>query len=735
MIGWKGPLAWMAAGTALWIAAGLIDRNTEVEVYSNGNRVHLTVADTDLSASIVAGPISRIEIIAMDSVDPPGGLGMTIAPSGGAAYSVTLPKRFAFPIEGTVPVGDWELDEEAGHGGVWGLDIDLDSSWTLEASFRGRSHHDLTLTFTGQPGFSVAVRRGLINNDCFIRDSTGSTLAAASIDPTPVADLGAIGAIVSRAAAIALILIGFFSWLHGFPSPEPQQAGTHPRASKALVGVLALAATALSAWVAVDIFEKLPHLPDSATYLLQAQWLLDGQLWQPATEIHQRLSVPYTYVIGERWLAHYPPMWPAVLALGSAIDAPWIVSPLIGGFYIVLLFLIGREIDGPEVGLVAATLGLISPMARLIFGSMLSHAATATALLAALWLVMLARRRASHALALCAGIASGFAFGMRPLSAFATAIPLAGFLLIHAEKRRELQPPPGLVLGFIAGGTAAAVPALLANRLITGSITAFPYALQQKSMYTMANIPFGIRNLDAQLVSTANTLFGWGWDWVHGVIPAALALSCAMVPFLLRRNKTGDWLLLAMVLSLLVANLGLRGHGLHGFGPRYHFEAFAPLFLLTARGLFELARPRPSAMIRERRVPLIAAMALFFLLCLPAGAILPHRLGLYRSYNGVDSSLERQIEAAGVGEAVILLPTGNWRGWATAVRMGGADPEAPILFLEGDPGDPQVFSIAGGRPVFVWDEPFLRPVLPATSLEREQGGKVEREFADTHPGS
>ena len=47
---------------------------------------------------------------------------------------------------------------------------------------------------------------------------------------------------------------------------------------------------------------------------------------------------------------------------------------------ITIYDIVGREIDSPELGVVAATLGLISPMARLIFGSMLSHAATSTAL-------------------------------------------------------------------------------------------------------------------------------------------------------------------------------------------------------------------------------------------------------------------------------------------------------------------------------------------------------------------
>ena len=49
--------------------------------------------------------------------------------------------------------------------------------------------------------------------------------------------------------------------------------------------------------------------------------MLGGSLWGEVSAIQEYLTVPFTYVEGNRWLAHYPPAWPALLALGLALCA------------------------------------------------------------------------------------------------------------------------------------------------------------------------------------------------------------------------------------------------------------------------------------------------------------------------------------------------------------------------------------------------------------------------------
>jgi len=244
--------------------------------------------------------------------------------------------------------------------------------------------------------------------------------------------------------------------------------------------------------------------------------------------------------------------------------------------------------------------------------------------------------------------------------------------------------------------------------------------LAKGSMYFAANLPFGIRNTDVLLYSAGNVLHGWGWPQFYGPFWVALALAFALVPFLLRRSRPTDVLLAVMVGSVMVALLGSRGHGLHGFGPRYLFEVFAPLYLLTARGFVELARQKFNGHEVERRLLIAASTLLFVILCGTAAVALPHRLGFYRAYNGVDGSLEQQVGEAGIERALILLPPDDWRGWAMAARMFEPDPEADLLFIQAEPDDPAIAGFADGRPIYAWRDGRLLTIeeLP---LNRIQG--------------
>jgi hypothetical protein len=705
----RKSLVWALAAVALWVVAATIDRTTEVEIDSDGSTVHVTVAGSTLSAPTVVERFQALAVRAMDSIDPPGGGALSITDDRGVVVSANLPRCFELPPGAIVPVGDWELDELAGEGQVWRHEVAIAGPFTVDATFRGRFHHDLTLELDGKPPISVAVRRGLINNDAFIRDGGGRTLAVTSIDPTPAADLGAVLATLLRAVSVASFLIAVFSLLETVSPLSPVPAATRRWRAWPWVVIAAVAAVALSGWVAHDVLEALPHLPDSVTYLLQARWLQHGGLWGSAPAIENHLNVPYTYVRGDRWLGHYPPGWPLLLSVGLVVGAPWMVAPLFGGLFVVLLYLTGREIDGPILGLTAATLGLLSPLVRLISGSLLSHAASASFILGGLWLLLSSRRLESTLRAVASGMAVGLAFGIRPLSATVVAVSFAVLLIVDLARHLDRGARNRFIAWCMAAATAAA-PTLGANALITGDPLSFPYSLASGPMYFAANFPFGLRNLDALLYSTANAIHGWGWPLSHGPFWGALGFAFAFVPFLLRRARAADLLLAAMVAGVMLAHLGTRGHGLHGFGPRYHFEVIAPLLLLTARGIAELARLDTGERQLERRLHIAVVCALFTGLCVSAAAVLPERLALYHGYNSVDGSLERQVTAAGIVRGLVLLPPNDWRGWAMSAGLAEPGADADLLVIQAGPDDPTIPEIAGDRPVFQWRSGRLVPI-------------------------
>jgi 4-amino-4-deoxy-L-arabinose transferase-like glycosyltransferase len=704
----KKPLVWGMAAILLWLTATAMDRRTEIQVSTFGQRLHLEVSGATLSAPIAFDDLTSIEIRAMDSVDPPRGVELTIEDSRGEVMRRHLPPRFQFPAGNIVPVGDWELDELAGHGPVWRTEAVVEGPFTLSAFFRGRFHHDLEVVLHGKPDVSVAARRGLINNDAFIRTADGVTLASASIDPTPLADSGAIAASVLRAVAVACLLISVFTVI-GSSGSSPAPAASRRLSMLPLAFALAVGAMGISIWMATSVLECLPHLPDSVTYLLQARWMLDGALWGTVSTPQDGLTVPYTYVVGDRWIGHYPAGWPFLLAIGLALGAPWLVAPVLGGIFVILLYLTGRELDRPATGLVAAVLGLLSPMVRIIFSCLLSHAAAATLILAGFWLFLISRRNEGWSPAAISGVCFGLAFGIRPLSAVAASVPVAtvfgAAILTH---HRDVSRTPAI--GWFAGAICAALPTLAANLAITGNPFAFPYSLAGKSMYLASNLPFGIRNLDVLLYTAGNLLHGWGWPFFHGRFWVALAFAFGLVPFLLRRKTAADLLLALMIGSMAIAHLASRGHGLHGFGPRYLFEVFGPLLLLTARGFTELAHYGGQGVHSNRRSATAIATGLFVMLCGFAAVTLPQRLALYHGYNGIDESLALQISETGLERALILLPVEDWRGWAMASRMMEPAPDSDLLFLQSEPGDPIIAEITDGRPIYVWRAQHLTAI-------------------------
>ncbi len=700
------PLLWALLGLGLLGLGRAAERRTVVDLYSSGGRVEVTVAGSRLSAPVAVDSVRAIEIFAMDSVDPPGGRLLEVEQDGRTVVDDALPRRFRIPGRGLPPLGDWQLDEHAARGLVYRRDVDIEGDFDLRAVFTGRFHHELEIVLVGTPTVGVALRRGLINNDLAIRVGSDEPLAVTSIDPAPWSDLlSAVGVLVNGAAGAAL-LIAFIAAISRALSGTAVGAARLRRPGRAVLAATALGAAvfavALSAWCAGFVLEGLPHMPDSVTYLLQSRWLLAGHLSQEAGPLQPYLDLPFTYVVGGRWLAQYPFAWPALLALGTAVGLPWLVAPLLAGVYVWLLYEIGRELFSPGIAALAALLAATSPLGRLLFGSMFPHAAAATLILLSAWLLLAMRRRPGLGVPLAAGLAAGLAFGLRPLPALAILLPVGAFALSDGPGgvtgRRRLT----ALTAAAAGAILAVLPTLLANRAVTGNPLHFAYSLAHGTMFGLVNIPFGLRNMDALLASTPPALFGWGWGLPWGRALAILSLALPMVPFLLGRARRADWLLATCFGLLVLAHLGARANGLHGFGPRYYFEGFFALDLLAARGFVELGRLGAPSSGRRRAAALLATV-LFIGLSGPALAVLPARLALYRGYNHVDGSLVRQVRAIGLERALILFAHPKWYNWAEAAPLMGSGTDGPLVFASRRGSCTALIGRYSDRPVYLWD--------------------------------
>jgi len=700
---------WLIAAAALWLIAAVVDRRTEVVIENLGDHLRFEVAGTDMVVLNTISSVNRLSLWATDSIDPPGSYRWRITHNGVADELPATPQPTRM-LSDPAPVGDWWVDHRCRPQLVADHAVDLAGAFEIRLLLRGRFTNELSLTLSGTPTLHFSFRRGFKDNYLVVRDSLGEIVDVTTIAPTPLADAGALAAQILRAIAAACLVIAFVGLLSltGTGTPSPPTRAERPRSTllrrfalPAAIG-LAVIGAAISTWVAIDVLGGLPHQIDEVVYLLQARWLLDGEVAPAANAIQDHMRVPFTYLSDGQWIGHYPAGWPALLALGLIVGAPHLMTSILGMALILLVFLVGREIDDEITGLAAATLAVVSPLARVLSASLFPHIACAVLVMLALWLLLLARRRPGWWWGAGAGTAMGLCLAVRPMTAVAVSVVFGGWLILDAASDNDRPRPWTTLVAAIPAGLVAAIPTLIHNAATAGSVLSLPYSLTSGPMYDSALVPFGIRNLDAILASASAGIFGWGWPILIGGLALALSLAFSFIPFVLRRTRPEDRLLLVMLIVVAIGHLPTRAHGLHGYGARYFMDIAPCFFLLSARGFRELTRwSRPSA------VAVTAVVAIFATLNLTALAVLPHRIALFRGYYGVTGELERQFDSTGLKEAIILIDDADWQPWGEGARLM-TGPRRYEIIIAADLEDNSAITRAyPERPVFRWDGEHL----------------------------
>ena len=678
---------------------------TRLVFTSAGGELSLTANGRTIRAPGRIARVRRIGIHALDSVYPMGGETLAVRQAGSVVLEERLPDRFLVKRGRNAPVGDWYIDATAGRSAVYSRDVALTGDFTLEATFKGRCTEWTSVVLQGEPTVMLQFRRGLLNND-FALNVDGRPVAVEELvsNPSQMA-LNALDLLFRPLmAGCALVLV--FTLLR-----RPSSARTGPpvagkgRALSVAAGLTVLLAFALPLRVSRDVLERVAHTPDEVAYMVQAKWLTANRLYQPAPPIADHLKIPFTFFRDGKWFGMYPVGWPLLLAVGEALRAPEVVAPVLGALYVLVVFLIGKELYGKVAGVVAALLAALSPMAILMFASYLSHGAAALMIAVFLWLFLVARRRENIWLFGLSGASLGYAFAIRPMTAVAVAVPL--LLLLLWERRKaggNVSRDPGHG-AFLVGGVVGALPALVANQLTTGSPFTFAYTYGARARFSMESLPEGLLYLDATAASVLPAIFGWGWGTLSGWAILALSLAFACVPFLIRRPGRYEVLLGAIFLALPLSFLTWGFHGLHGYGPRFYFEAFLAVYVLTARGFLLLGgveSERGRLVFRWGPGAAALSFALFVLLTLSTALTLPARMGLYRGYNWVTGALETAVSEGRVRRALILLPDRQWFSWGAASRLLPADPRDDLAFAVSRPDNSKLAAFYRDRPAYSW---------------------------------
>jgi 4-amino-4-deoxy-L-arabinose transferase-like glycosyltransferase len=502
---------------------------------------------------------------------------------------------------------------------------------------------------------------------------------------------------------------------------SPQLLGRHSFAFGLIT--LCLLAFAAIALISAQIFEYVPHSEDEVAYLFQAKVFAENRLAAPTPAYRQAFWTPFVVDYQGQRFGKYSPGWPLLLSLGVRLKAPWLVNALLATFTLALIAWLGerfysqdsrcqpdtRSLTRKSPGLWAAGLGLVTPVFLFLSSSLLSHTASlfwSTLALAALYpLTTKSDPNSSHLIsptlylpALRTGLALGAAFITRPFAGVGIGLAVGLFVLVLIW-RREIGWP--VLLWLALGLLPVAVLLPLYWWAITGSPTFNAYLLvwPYDQIGFGPNIgPYGYTLSDAIFINTrlkltalTTGLFGWpGWS----------NLLFLPIPFLARRAKRWDWLLLGTILSLMVVHIFYWAFGgTDGGFPRYYYDALPAFLLLTVRGIQICG----ELLGRWRKSDLLQRRGRSGLRWLPIGLVivftiynlvwnLPPLLAEQQGKYGITAAQLQPVERANLSEPALIIVknVARWSDFAAPFAANSPTLDGPVVYASD--GGPEVIQ-------------------------------------------
>ena len=469
--------------------------------------------------------------------------------------------------------------------------------------------------------------------------------------------------------ALAWMLSRRAHWPLGTPPREPgtaasAQAGSLP----GRIYLVAVCALLLYAVVAFAVFSRRPLLIDEVVQLWQAQRFAEGRLWIPAPAYGEFFSFLHLVDVGERVYAQFPPGGPFMLWLGLLAGVPWLVGPVCGALCVLLFARIARAAEPAtsERWVLGATLLFaLTPFGVFMFGSHMNHVtALFWILVAVASLVTLVRAgsapdsttvseqaapdRISVLPALGLGLGLGAAATIRPLDAFAFALPAAIWLVVRAGRS-----PQRWAENVIAGvGVALPFIAMMyVNAQTTGHPLKFGYEVLWGTSHGLGfhAAPWGEPHTPLRGLALAS-LYQWRLQSYLFETPfPSLLLPVASLWFARRLGALDRYLLASG--ALVVVSYLLYWHDGFYLGPRFLVPLLPVLVLWTAR-LPLIVREQVASLHVRRGITAMLAFGV-------VGALvfnLPVRIASYRAgLTSMRVDYARAAERSAVRNALVFV--------------------------------------------------------------------------------
>lgn len=344
-------------------------------------------------------------------------------------------------------------------------------------------------------------------------------------------------------------------------------------------------------------------LTDEQVYRFQARLLEAGKLADApppgitgSPELPPEFRFHHNLITQRGWTGMYPVVWPALLAVGDAAGAAWLVTPLLGAVLILLTAMMGRAAFGPEAGIIGAALIFPTPFFWINASGMMSHTLAACLVAAAAWLAEIGVRKLSRIHFVIAAALIGLCFFVRPFSS----IGAGGALAIAIALRAAVLSEPGFTpkwmvrnlaipIFCVAAITGALI--LFENWYTTGNAFLFPYAFAAR-LPMPPEVSFNPRYILAHLPETKNSLI------VTAIHASPVLFGLAILALAVRfRKQPGTCLVLVSAFAGSVVFYAFDVvPNIYFGGQRMYFEGMAGVAALAGGGAaWMLRRFRPRA--------------------------------------------------------------------------------------------------------------------------------------------
>ena len=419
--------------------------------------------------------------------------------------------------------------------------------------------------------------------------------------------IAALQLVKSGQALVIFLAGGAALWLAAAAIPEDAWERCknlwEKRNRRALPFLAALWVVVVSSLLAWVVFERVPHLHDEVAYTYQAKYLAAGRLYLEPPPEPKAFETEFSMQDDKKWYVATTPGWPAVLALGYLIGAPWLINPLLGGVAILLAHALVRRLYDVDVADGAVLLLAGSPWLLFLSASLMPHPLTLAFSLLGLLGVVRARNEGSAIWGGVAGLAIGAMLHVRPLDAVILALVAGIWWLSAGWSRLGLKP---LAAAAVAG-VAMTFLFLAYNRAITGDPSYPPINKFTDTRYYPGGNRLGFGkdignfgwteldplpghgprdvfvNTNINLYLLNFELFGW---------PCG---SLVFVFLLFAWRQLRDDALMWGFLAALWAGMSLYWFsGGPDFGPRYWYQMILPCAVLTIRGACAASSVRGS---------------------------------------------------------------------------------------------------------------------------------------------